>query len=153
VVLAFTGLEIIIIVVIILVVVGYILWRFTRKVPATITGAWTTAPATVNQPPATGTFVFTVTSKIGAGPATPFPNRPIAISTAPPAGTHIVSVTDGSPGSPMSYALTPATTSVSAMTDALGTITVTLMIDFVGNASITATDAKFGPETALYQGV
>jgi hypothetical protein len=152
-VVGFTLVEGLIVVLILLVLFGGYLTFFTDlfsgKGPAgSITGAWSTSPATVSTS-AGGTFVWTMTGTVG-GASKGIPGRATTISVMPQAGVRIVSVTDGSGTTPYS----PPVTTATAATDVSGQISVDVQIDFLSGASISAVDTGLARgETATFRGV
>lgn len=148
----FTIVEAVVVIVIVGIIVTIVVSIYL-KVRAVIRGTFTTAPPTIPVTPpgstGTGNFVFTVTRTVGGGTPAALANRKISFKVTPSSGVQIVSVTD------VIGTLVPvnASTSGPTTTDSSGNITVVVKIDYVGQASLTATDTISGEtETALFSG-
>jgi hypothetical protein len=134
---------------IVIVLIGVALYYFSRSgIQAVTSASFTTAPATVSQIPATGTFVYSVTRKIGSAAPAGLPSRATTFAVFPSAGVHIMDLNGIAVGG-----ITGAA-SGAASTDAAGQITVILKIDYLGNARLVATDTTTGrTEEAAFVGV
>jgi hypothetical protein len=150
--LAFTLLELVIIIVIVGVFVAGVLAFLVYTVWAKITGTWTTKPATIPIVPGSGTFVFTVSRAVGSGMPVGVPARALEVDLLPAAGTAIIAMTDAT--GTTTYSPAQHVHTVTASSDEAGAVSVTVQIDFVGQASLTGTDTKSKhSETHVFAGV
>lgn len=141
----FTVLEVVFFIAIVGIVIGAALWYFTSSgVQSTVTGSFTTKPATVQQTPSNGTFVWQITRQVAGSPARGIPNRTTKFEVFPAAGVRIKSLNG----------TTINATSGTEDTDATGQVTVVLEIDYVGSARLVATDtASNQSESVSFNGV
>ena len=120
-----------IVVVIVVGMIGLALWFFSRSNVQAVTAAeFVNPPTTIPQAPATGTFVYEITRKIGSSPARGIPSRTTKFKVFPEAGVEIVSLNT-----------TPVGADVGTKaTDASGQVTVVVQIDYAGTARLVAID-------------
>lgn len=127
--------------VIILGLIGLYAYFFGGGSAATVQGAWSTAPAAVHQNTAT-TFVYTVTKTIGgsSGSTTPVSGEKLILAVAPTTDVRIVSISDANGTQTFQPADGKITATVT--TDTSGNVSVQIIVDHLGQGSITAIDTS-----------
>jgi hypothetical protein len=140
--LAFTVIEALLVVAVALLIV-FLFVSVGRWIRGTVTGSWTTSPATIPPAPGSGAFVYTVTfNPLGA--VKPLGGRVIEFELGPASlkgSGRLVSVTDANGAT---TALPADAMTCSGTTDATGLITLTVSLEANQSGEIVAKDKKSG---------